>query len=273
MFKAGKTRQEKARKAPESKGKFSAILCGMLVIMLALVISLTSCASTPPPSAPPSTPPSTNPTFENATVNEAQQLIIEEDDITILDVRTQQEYDFGHIPNATLIPVDELDDRLGELNETKAILVYCRTGVRSAQASQTLTDNGFSTVYNLEGGIVAWEKAGAPINHLPIIEDLVVTPEEPQFFKETNIIWKGKSCSIECIASDPDNDELSYEWSADAGSIAGEGLTVTWTAPLEAPLEGGKAIVTVTVADNSGGIATENIIFTVKECVCYFKSR
>jgi len=267
MLKAGKTRQEKAREAPRSKIKFSPILCGMLVIMLTLAISLTSCASTPP-STPPSTPSSTNLTFENATVNEAQQLIIEESDITILDVRTQQEYDFGHIPNAILIPVDELDDRLGELDETKAILVYCRTGV-SAQASQTLTDNGFSTVYNLEGGIVAWEKAGAPINHLPIIEDLVVTPEEPQFFKETNIIWKGKSCSIECIASDPDNDELNYEWSADAGSIAGEGLTVTWTAPLE----GGKATVTVTVADNSGGVATENIIFTVKECVCYFKSR
>lgn len=263
MFKAGKTRQEKARKAPESKGKFLAILCGMLVIMLALVISLTSCASTPPPLA--SAP--TSLTFENATVNEAQQLIIEEDDITILDVRTQQEYDFGHIPNATLIPVDELGDRLGELDETKAILVYCRTGVRSVQASLTLTDNGFSTVYNLEGGIVAWGKAGAPINHLPIIEDLVVTPEEPQFFKETNIIWKGKSCGIECIASDPDNNELSYEWSADAGSIAGEGSTVTWIAPLE----GGKAIVTVTVSDNSGGVATENIVFTVKTCACAFR--
>jgi len=52
MFKAGKTRQEKARKAPESKGKFLAILCGMLVIMLALVISLTSCVSMSPSPTP-----------------------------------------------------------------------------------------------------------------------------------------------------------------------------------------------------------------------------
>jgi len=186
--------------------------------------------------------------------------------LVILDVRTQQEYDSGHIPNVILIPVGELKDRLGELDETKAILVYCKSGGRSAQASQLLGDNGFPEVYNLEGGIVAWQEAGLDVKHPPIIEDLIVTPEEPQFFKETNIILKGKSCYIECIASDPDNDELSYGWSIDGGSISGEGSLAIWTAPLQ----GGKVTVTVTVSDSSSDVATKSIVFNVKTCPCAF---
>ena len=243
--------------------------------MLVLVTSLTSCASTSPsptpiPSPPtptPAPPAPVRPAYKNATVDEAQQLIQQNGDLIILDVRNQQEYDSGHIPNAILIPVSELDGRLGELDKAKAILVYCRSGVRSAQASQLLGDNGFSEVYNLEGGIVAWEEAGAPVNHPPIIGDLIVTPEESQFFKETNIILKGKGCDIECIASDPDNDKLSYEWSADGGSISGEGSVVTWTAPLQ----GGKVIVAVTVSDGSSGVAIESIVFAVKTCSCAFR--
>ena len=251
MFKIRKTWQKRLRKKQRIKNKFPLFLCGILAVTLVLTIGLTSCASPP---------------TSNVTVDEAQQLISEESDLLILDVRTQQEYNSGHIPNAILIPVGELEDRLGELDETKPILVYCKSGVRSAQARQILVDNGFPEVYNLEGGIVAWQEAGMKVNHLPIIEDLIVTPEEPKFFKETNIILKGKSCDIKCVASDPDKDELSYEWLADGGSISGEGLTVTWTAPLQ----GGKVTVTVTVSDSSGDVATKSTVFTVKTCSCAF---
>lgn len=80
--------------------------------------------------------------------------------LVILDVRSQGEYDSGHLQNATLIPVTELASRLGELDRQKDILVYCGSGGRSATASQTLVDNGFPSVYNMLGGITSWKNAG-----------------------------------------------------------------------------------------------------------------
>jgi len=76
----------------------------------------------------------------------------------LLDVRTQGEYDAGHIEGSTLIPVDELESRLSEIEEYKdtPILVYCRSGNRSVTASNILINNGFTKVHNLLGGIGAW---------------------------------------------------------------------------------------------------------------------
>lgn len=81
----------------------------------------------------------------------------------ILDVRTQDEYLSGHIRNAKHIPVAELEGRLGELNTTSKILVYCSLGGRSATASQILVNNGFLHVYNMLGGVTAWIDAGYPV--------------------------------------------------------------------------------------------------------------
>ena len=80
-----------------------------------------------------------------------------------MDVRNQSEYDAGHIRNAKLIPVWQLATRLNELNKTDEILVYCKSGVRSAAASLTLADNGFSHVYNMLGGIMAWINVTYPV--------------------------------------------------------------------------------------------------------------
>ncbi len=82
--------------------------------------------------------------------------------LIILDVREQSEYDINHICNATLIPVSELESRIDELelyNNTE-IIVYCGTGVRSTTASQILIDNGFTKIYNMEGGITEWISSG-----------------------------------------------------------------------------------------------------------------
>ncbi len=78
----------------------------------------------------------------------------------LLDVRTQGEYDEGHINDPTLIPVDELESRLAEIEEYKnlPVLVYCRSGNRSATAAKILLDNGFQEVHNLLGGIGAWNE-------------------------------------------------------------------------------------------------------------------
>lgn len=86
--------------------------------------------------------------------------------LIILDVREQYEYDESHLYNATLIPRLEIDGRIGELlpyNDTE-IIVYCRTGVRSAMASQNLAGNhNFTKIYNMLGGINSWVSADFPV--------------------------------------------------------------------------------------------------------------
>lgn len=86
--------------------------------------------------------------------------------LLILDVREQNEYDESHLYNATLIPRLEIDARIDELipyNGTE-IIVYCRAGSRSLNASTNLADNhGFTEIYNMLGGIDAWIAAGYPV--------------------------------------------------------------------------------------------------------------
>jgi hypothetical protein len=106
-------------------------------------------------------------------------------------------------------------------------------------------------------------------NKRPVIEDLTVTAEH-KYLKEIPggyRIGKGKSYEIECEASDPDGEELFYEWSTDGGGVSGEGDTVIFTAPLWS----GTVTVTVTVSDSNGGAATDSIAFTVVSCsACEF---
>ncbi|MFW9949838.1 MAG: rhodanese-like domain-containing protein, partial [Candidatus Thorarchaeota archaeon] len=86
--------------------------------------------------------------------------------LLILDVREQYEYDENHLFNATLIPIGQINARINELlpyNETE-ILVYCRSGSRSALASQNLAGNhNFSKIFNMLGGITNWISAGYPV--------------------------------------------------------------------------------------------------------------
>lgn len=86
--------------------------------------------------------------------------MIDRGEVFILDVRTQEEYDAGHIKGSTRIPVQELDEALNKIPRDKKILVYCRTARRSAQASEILVNNGFKEIYNMKGGIVEWTKEG-----------------------------------------------------------------------------------------------------------------
>lgn len=83
----------------------------------------------------------------------------------IVDVRTGAEFKRGHIPGAVHIPHDELDARLSELSSSLSdtIVVYCGSGRRAWSGKRTLLQNGFGRVLHLKGGILAWEKAGNPI--------------------------------------------------------------------------------------------------------------
>ena len=83
-------------------------------------------------------------------------------DLLVLDVRTTEEFSTNHLYNATLIPLAELEGRLAELasyNDTE-IIVYCRSGSRSLQASNILVTNNFSKIYNMLGGINTWIETG-----------------------------------------------------------------------------------------------------------------
>jgi rhodanese-related sulfurtransferase len=87
------------------------------------------------------------------------------DDALILDVREDKEFASGHIPKAKHIPLGKLASRIQELEKHKGkpILVTCRSGQRSARACGMLKKAGFETVYNQEGGIIAWERANLPV--------------------------------------------------------------------------------------------------------------
>lgn len=85
------------------------------------------------------------------------------DDVYVLDVREQYEYDEKHIPNVTLLPMSEIQNRLDEIPTDKEVIITCRSGNRSGQVTDFLEQNGFDNVHNMQGGIVAWEEAGFPV--------------------------------------------------------------------------------------------------------------
>jgi len=94
-------------------------------------------------------------------------LLNNEDQKTVLiDVREMNELNEGMINDAIHVPLSGLQSRLSELDKYKgdAILVYCRSGNRSGSVCRKLTGRGFEKVYNLAGGIMAWQDAHLPIS-------------------------------------------------------------------------------------------------------------
>lgn len=108
------------------------------------------------------TPVSVSGSYENISLKEACDLIEFESPV-LLDVRTPEEYMEGHISGALLFPIQELDNATINLPKDEEILVYCRSGYRSARASGVLVERGYEKVYNMEGGILAWCDAGFPL--------------------------------------------------------------------------------------------------------------
>ncbi len=103
--------------------------------------------------------------FEKVSPRKAYEMIKNDKDIIVLDVRTEEEYkNDGHIKGSILIPLNELRNRINELKKykDKKIIVYCRSGNRSVVASRLLSNLGFK-VYNMNGGIIAWKEEGLPI--------------------------------------------------------------------------------------------------------------
>ena len=93
----------------------------------------------------------------NITAEEAKQIMDIEEGYVILDVRTQEEYDEGHIPGAILIPNTEIGDRAEDelTDKNQLILVYCRSGRRSKLAAEILVKLGYTNIREF-GGIIDW---------------------------------------------------------------------------------------------------------------------
>jgi phage shock protein E len=84
-----------------------------------------------------------------------------------VDVRTQAEWDEYHAPNTTLIPLDQLQDRLSEVPKDKEILVVCRSGNRSQQGRDILLSAGYNAT-SMTGGLKEWYAKGYPIEGAPV---------------------------------------------------------------------------------------------------------
>jgi rhodanese-related sulfurtransferase len=90
--------------------------------------------------------------------------LLDEGGALLLDVRTAGEFAAGKIKGARLIPLAELSRRVQELPPAATVVVYCAVGGRSRVAAKVLGQRDGSTIYNLAGGLVAWQKAGYPIS-------------------------------------------------------------------------------------------------------------
>ncbi|MCB9726863.1 MAG: rhodanese-like domain-containing protein [Deltaproteobacteria bacterium] len=84
--------------------------------------------------------------------------------LRILDVRQPDEFrgELGHVPGSELLPLDRLEQALDSLDPRTPLLIVCRSGKRAAAACERLASAGFDAVYNLEGGMIAWNAEGRP---------------------------------------------------------------------------------------------------------------
>src|SRR4051812_8201041 len=110
-------------------------------ILLVLILALVGCAGS---------------SYETVDVAKAKELVDSGEIDGILDVRTPEEYQAGQIEGAVMIPLQVLESEMAKLDKDKTYLVYCRSGNRSKQASQILSQNGFKHIYNMSGGYSEW---------------------------------------------------------------------------------------------------------------------
>ena len=120
-----------------------------LIFLLLAVMLLTSCGQTEEKAQ--------EAVYVNITAQEAKEIMDTREGYIILDVRTQEEYDQGHIPGAILIPDTQIGARAEKVltDKDQLILVYCRSGRRSKLASEILVELGYTNIREF-GGIIDW---------------------------------------------------------------------------------------------------------------------
>ena len=122
----------------------------ILPLFLLLLLLLTGCGGT-------TSNASSESSYQQISQEEAKEMM-DTQDVIILDVREQDEYDSGHIPGAVLLPVGTIDEETAAKvipEKDSAVLVYCRSGNRSKTASSALAELGYTNIYEF-GGINTW---------------------------------------------------------------------------------------------------------------------
>lgn len=133
----------------------------MLVFAAALAISAVCFAQEQPAADGAAQPAQTQAAaYKTLTPQQAKERMEQNPQAVVLDVRTQEEYDAGHLPNAVLLPVDLIEAKSPEVTKVlpdkdAEIMVYCRSGKRAHRASQALADMGYTNVEHI-GGIMDW---------------------------------------------------------------------------------------------------------------------
>jgi len=89
--------------------------------------------------------------------------LINSKNATIVDVRTQEEFAKGSLPNARNVPADRVKDRVGELKKDRPLIVVCANGSAAGKVAAQLRASGFEQVFVLSGGLAAWREAGLPL--------------------------------------------------------------------------------------------------------------
>jgi len=101
--------------------------------------------------------------LQNLTPLQAQEWLQKNPQGQLIDVRTPEEYGQEHLKGAKLIPLQELDKRVGEIKKDQPILLYCHSGRRSLQALNLLKTFQFKSLFHIAGGMTAWKEAKLPV--------------------------------------------------------------------------------------------------------------
>jgi rhodanese-related sulfurtransferase len=152
-------------KGMKTRWLLAAVLVGLLIPAAAACGSTGQAASDTTEAVSPSSSTAAADTFETVDIGTASERLKVEKDAQIVDVREPSEWvATGVPPGAKLIPLGEVEKRaLAELDKDKPVYVICNSGNRSRTASAILVKLGFAQVYNVDGGIKAWIKAGLPV--------------------------------------------------------------------------------------------------------------
>ena len=104
-------------------------------------------------------------------VDDFQKKLAEDNQIQLVDVRTPEEYNGGHLKGAVNYNYNgsDFDAQLAKLDKNKPVLLYCLSGGRSAKAAALMGDKGFTAVYNMQGGIMKWKAADKPLDTNPAV--------------------------------------------------------------------------------------------------------
>ena len=123
----------------------------LLAVFLLPIVSL---FAEPAPAAP-----------KNVTISEAEKLMKEDPKVVVIDVRTPEEFKTGHITGAKNLDfnADGFEKQIAALDKSKTYIVHCAAGGRSAQACKIIEQVKLPSVYHMNEGFKAWEKAGKPV--------------------------------------------------------------------------------------------------------------